>query len=202
MLTILVVLGSADHGNLPLYANAVHIPGATPEPAAGYSLLYDGANIDDTDGIVKGSLGKPGLLGLELALRHKPDLILLDVHLPDIVGAEVLARLKAKQRTRNIPVVVLSADATKSQINRLLTAGASDYLTKPLEVDRFVKVIEGHFREAALTATDGIGAGGFTEGLVRSDSPQQIADRILKRHFKGTDDALVLVVRYVGRGRE
>jgi hypothetical protein len=38
--------------------------------------------------------------------------------------------------------------------------------------------------------------------LVRSDSPQQIADRILKRHFKGTDDALVLVARYVGRGRE
>jgi CheY-like chemotaxis protein len=83
-----------------------------------------------------------GLLGLELAARHRPDMILLDLHLPDISGSEVLARLKADVRTGTIPVVVLSADATKSQINRLLAAGASDYLTKPLDVPRFLKVIE------------------------------------------------------------
>ena len=88
-----------------------------------------------------------GQLGLELAARHQPDLILLDVHLPDINGAEVLARLKAKARTRTIPVVVLSADATKSQINRLMSLGATEYLTKPLEIDRFLKVIEAHFCE-------------------------------------------------------
>jgi len=52
-----------------------------------------------------------------------------------------------------------------------------------------------------IFATDGIGAG-FTQGVVSRDSPQQIADRILKRHFKGTDDALVLVVRYVRGGDE
>jgi two-component system sensor histidine kinase/response regulator len=99
-----------------------------------------------------------GLLGLELALRHKPDLILLDVHLPDIGGAEVLARLRAQQPTRDIPVVVLSADATKSQIDRLLAAGANDYLTKPLDVDRFLKVIEEHFREATLVSSNSNGA--------------------------------------------
>ena len=87
-----------------------------------------------------------GQLGIELAARHQPDLILLDVHLPDINGADVLARLKAKERTRNIPVVVLSADATKSQINRLMSLGADDYLTKPLDVDHFLKVIDEHFR--------------------------------------------------------
>ncbi|HXY60913.1 MAG TPA: PAS domain-containing protein, partial [Chthoniobacterales bacterium] len=86
-----------------------------------------------------------GQLGIELATRHQPDLILLDVHLPDINGPDVLARLKSKDRTRDIPVVVLSADATKSQINRLTTLGASDYLTKPLDVDCFLKVIEHHF---------------------------------------------------------
>ena len=83
-----------------------------------------------------------GLLGLELAARHRPDLILLDLHLPDLSGGEVLDRLKADARTCSIPVVVLSADATKSQIDRLIDAGAADYLTKPLDVDRFLKVIE------------------------------------------------------------
>jgi len=96
-----------------------------------------------------------GQLGIELAARHQPDLILLDVHLPDINGADVLARLKAKAKTRDIPVVVLSADATKSQINRLMSLGAEEYLTKPLEVDRFLKVIEEHFCEPAETGGNG-----------------------------------------------
>ena len=83
-----------------------------------------------------------GLLGIELAIRHRPDAILLDLHLPDLSGAEVLARLKSDARTCSTPVVILSADATKSQVDRLLAAGASDYLTKPLDIDRFLKVIE------------------------------------------------------------
>ena len=96
-----------------------------------------------------------GKLGVELAARHQPDLILLDVHLPDINGADVLARLKSKMRTRDIPVVVLSADATKSQITRLMSLGAEDYLTKPLDVDRFLNVIEEHFSDLSLASTNG-----------------------------------------------
>ena len=87
-----------------------------------------------------------GMLGLELAVRHRPDLILLDLHLPDIGGSEVLTRLKSDSRTSAIPVIMLSADATKSQINKLMVAGASDYLTKPLDVDRFLKAIEQHLQ--------------------------------------------------------
>jgi two-component system, sensor histidine kinase and response regulator len=83
-----------------------------------------------------------GFLGLELAARHRPDLILLDLHLPDMSGSEVLDRLKSDARTCSIPVIVLSADATKSQVDRLIAAGACDYLTKPLDVDRFLKVVE------------------------------------------------------------
>ena len=98
-----------------------------------------------------------GQLGIELAARHQPDLILLDVHLPDINGADVLARLKAKPRTREIPVVVLSADATRAQMNRLLALGATDYLTKPLDVDCFLKVIEEHFCEPAGPTSNGNG---------------------------------------------
>lgn len=89
-----------------------------------------------------------GELGLELARRHRPDLILLDVHLPDINGDEVLRRLLADSSTRDIPVVVLSADATNRQVQRLREAGAREYLTKPLDVKRLLEVIDEQTRES------------------------------------------------------
>ena len=83
-----------------------------------------------------------GRMGLDLAEEHRPDLILLDVHLPDINGDEVLKRLRNNGETRDIPVVVLSADATTSQIERLMTAGARAYLTKPIHVKEFLQVMD------------------------------------------------------------
>ncbi len=83
-----------------------------------------------------------GGIGLELAREHIPDLILLDVHLPDMDGHEFLSRLKADDRTVDIPVVVMSADATSSQRRRLMHAGASEYLTKPLDIKVFLKVVD------------------------------------------------------------
>nr|MBA2744385.1 response regulator [Chthoniobacterales bacterium] len=62
---------------------------------------------------------------------------LLDLHLPDIPGWEVLAHLKAGETTQNVPVVVISADATARQMKRLLAAGAHTYLTKPVDVVEF-----------------------------------------------------------------
>ena len=83
-----------------------------------------------------------GRVGLELARKHEPDLILLDLHLPDVPGWQVLGQLKADHATRDIPVVVISADATAPQIKRLLSAGASAYLTKPLDIAEFFRVID------------------------------------------------------------
>ncbi len=83
-----------------------------------------------------------GRIGLELARQHAPDLILLDLHLPDIPGAEVLQALQADIATRHIPTVVLSADATPGQLKRLLDAGARDYLTKPIDVTQFYRLME------------------------------------------------------------
>jgi CheY-like chemotaxis protein len=74
-----------------------------------------------------------GEQGLQLARERQPDLILLDLHLPDIWGDEVLRRLKTDALTLGIPVVMLSADATGGQAKRLLAAGARSYLTKPLD---------------------------------------------------------------------
>jgi CheY-like chemotaxis protein len=83
-----------------------------------------------------------GRLALDLAHAHGAALILLDLHLPDIGGQEVLEQLRADDRTRHIPVVVVSADATPPQMDRLLRAGARAYLTKPLNVREFLSVLD------------------------------------------------------------
>lgn len=83
-----------------------------------------------------------GSFGLELAYQHRPDLILLDLHLPDIQGDELLRQLRADPRTEQIPIVMVSADATPAQIARLLAEGASNYLTKPIDVREFLAVVD------------------------------------------------------------
>jgi signal transduction histidine kinase/CheY-like chemotaxis protein len=80
--------------------------------------------------------------GLELARTHTPDVILLDLDLPDMPGHEVLARLQSDPLTREVPVLILSADASRSQVQRLLGVGARDYLTKPIDVRQFMDVID------------------------------------------------------------
>lgn len=86
-----------------------------------------------------------GRKGLELASETPPQLVLLDLDLPDMHGSEVLGLLRAQPATALIPVIVISADATPSQIERMLTAGASDYLTKPFEIRRFLLMFDEVF---------------------------------------------------------
>jgi PAS domain S-box-containing protein len=93
-----------------------------------------------------------GRLGLELARRHRPGLILLDLHLPDMAGDEVLHQLRANAETRDLPVVVLSADAEGGRHERLMSAGASGYLDKPLDVGDFLAIVD---RLAAGRGTPG-----------------------------------------------
>ena len=79
-----------------------------------------------------------GGLALELITSSRPGLILLDLHLPDMSGEEVLRRLRAESITRRIPTVVVSADASPGQIRRILEMGASGYLTKPFDVEELL----------------------------------------------------------------
>ncbi len=83
-----------------------------------------------------------GRQAVNLAIEYKPDLILLDLNLPDIHGSEVIKMLKNNDLTKDIPVIVLSADAMQKQIGNMLSAGASSYLTKPLEIPAFLKLID------------------------------------------------------------
>lgn len=83
-----------------------------------------------------------GEIGIDLAREHHPDLILMDLNLPDMSGHEALLRLRSDPATNAIPIVVVSADATPGQIERLITAGAKGYLVKPLDVKTFLATIE------------------------------------------------------------
>ncbi|HEX2807393.1 MAG TPA: response regulator, partial [Kineosporiaceae bacterium] len=85
-----------------------------------------------------------GTLGLELARAQLPDLILLDLHLPDLPGEKVLAGLRSHSQTESIPVYVVSADATPGQRRRLLQAGARGYLTKPIDVRQLLELLDTH----------------------------------------------------------
>jgi len=82
-----------------------------------------------------------GKKGLELALNSNPDLILLDIDLPDIHGSEVIRLLKENPKTKSIPVIITSADTSPNQIDKLLKLGAEEYITKPIDVISFVNSI-------------------------------------------------------------
>ncbi|HEX6590123.1 MAG TPA: ATP-binding protein [Longimicrobiales bacterium] len=90
-----------------------------------------------------------GMLGVELAREHHPDIVLLDLHLPDVSGEVVLRMLRGDERTRGIPVVVVSADATPATGRRVLEAGARECLTKPIDVRQFLETIERLLAERA-----------------------------------------------------
>ncbi|HSH45716.1 MAG TPA: ATP-binding protein, partial [Longimicrobiales bacterium] len=83
-----------------------------------------------------------GGLGLEMAREHTPDLILLDLHLPDMHGSEVLRRVREDSGIGRTPVVVISADATSKAVQTLLDGGAQSYLPKPLDVQEFLRVVD------------------------------------------------------------
>jgi hypothetical protein len=82
-----------------------------------------------------------GSLALELATRHEPDVVLLDLNLPDLTGEEVLRLLRADSRTAPIPVIVLSADATPAQLARMQNEHIVAYLTKPLNIGLFLDTL-------------------------------------------------------------
>jgi PAS domain S-box-containing protein len=127
------------------------IPRQDPSAGPERTVLYVEDNPSNLR-LVERVLGERGGVRLVTATRgdavqglvrqHLPDLVLLDLHLPDLGGQEVLRRLRADPQTAHVPVVVVSADATAGQIQRLLAAGARQYLTKPLDVDRFLEVVD------------------------------------------------------------
>ena len=83
-----------------------------------------------------------GLLGVDAARREKPDLILMDLSLPEIDGWEATRRIKAEPALRHIPIVALTAHALTSDRESALAAGCSDFDTKPVEMPRLLNKIK------------------------------------------------------------
>jgi CheY-like chemotaxis protein/anti-sigma regulatory factor (Ser/Thr protein kinase) len=123
---------------------AAHVLLYVEDNHANYALA---AEILSRRGDVELLRAESGKRGLELARTHTPDVILLDLDLPDMPGHEVLARLQSDPLTREVPVIILSADASRSQVQRLLGVGARDYLTKPIDVRQFMDVIDAQLAE-------------------------------------------------------
>jgi DNA-binding response OmpR family regulator len=84
------------------------------------------------------SIAIDGQSGLRMALDDTPDLILMDVTLPDVDGLEITRRLKSDERTCRVPIIVLTARAMASDREEAFAAGSDDYDVKPVEMDRLL----------------------------------------------------------------
>jgi two-component system cell cycle response regulator DivK len=84
---------------------------------------------------------RSGRRAVELALEHTPDLVLMDIELPDIDGVEALRRLRADERTASTPVLAVTAQAMLGDRNGFLAAGFDGYLSKPVDVGELVGTV-------------------------------------------------------------
>lgn len=82
-----------------------------------------------------------GETALDIARQHKPDLILMDIQLPDITGFEATSRLKADEQTRTIPIIAVTAFAMSGDRAKILASGCDDYVAKPFNVTEFLQVV-------------------------------------------------------------
>jgi two-component system cell cycle response regulator DivK len=85
-----------------------------------------------------------GTQAFDLAVEHAPDLVLMDIQLPDVDGADVLRRLRADERTSSLAVLALTAQAMRGDRGRFLTAGFDGYLSKPVDVLELVGTVRKH----------------------------------------------------------
>lgn len=90
-----------------------------------------------------------GLDVLEIARTQKPDLILMDIQLPEVSGLDVTKWLKAEDDLKHIPVIAVTAFAMKGDEEKIREGGCEDYISKPISVSRFVEVIKSHLDKPA-----------------------------------------------------
>ena len=81
---------------------------------------------------------------VELAAEHAPDLVLMDIQLPDIDGVEALSRLRANERTASIPVLAVTAQAMQGDHEWFRAAGFDDYISKPVNIVELVGIVRQH----------------------------------------------------------
>jgi CheY-like chemotaxis protein len=131
-------------------------PGHTDRTPATGTVLYIEDNPINTMLVERILRARPGVMfgsapdgrtGLDRADQMRPDLVLLDLELPDITGEQVLAVLRTSAATRNIPVIVISADIDPAVHQRILASGARFFLVKPYEVTDLLRAVDGSLRD-------------------------------------------------------
>jgi CheY-like chemotaxis protein len=80
--------------------------------------------------------------GIEIAQAQNPELILMDIHLPGMDGIEAFKKLRAMDKTKNIPIIALTADAMNEDVKKALDMGFSDYITKPIDAPKLLIAID------------------------------------------------------------
>ena len=137
---------------------------ATPEPAQGAlagTLLYvedNPANLELVEQLVARRpelrllSAAEGKTGIEYARAYQPEVILMDINLPDISGLDVMKSLRADPSTAHIPIIALSANALPHDIAQALRAGFFRYLTKPIKIEEFMDALDTAFKLAATLA--------------------------------------------------
>jgi two-component system cell cycle response regulator DivK len=89
---------------------------------------------------------KDGMEALRLARRYRPDIILMDIQLPEVSGLEVTKWIKEDDDLRSIPVIAVTAFAMKGDEEKIREGGCEDYIAKPISVAKFLQTIERYLR--------------------------------------------------------
>lgn len=87
---------------------------------------------------------KEGRLAFDMAREHKPDLIIMDIQLPEISGLDITKQLKQDEELKSIPVIAVTAFAMKGDEQKIREGGCEDYISKPISVARFIDVVKKH----------------------------------------------------------
>ncbi len=90
---------------------------------------------------------REGLSALDIAREHKPDLILMDIQLPEVSGIEVTKWLKEDDDLRDIPVIAVTAFAMKGDEEKIREGGCEAYISKPISVASFLQTIDGFLKD-------------------------------------------------------
>ena len=91
---------------------------------------------------------RSGLEAIDLAREHRPDLILMDIQLPEVSGLEVTKWIKEDDDLRSIPIIAVTAFAMKGDEERIRQGGCEAYLSKPISVGKFIETVQAYLGEA------------------------------------------------------
>jgi len=108
---------------------------------ANLHLVKDIVSLQDSWTLHTATTGKSGI---NLVQEILPDIILLDINLPDIDGISVFHQIKALEHFSKTPIIALSAGAMEEHINQAMSAGFSDYITKPINVESLINTIKNY----------------------------------------------------------